>query len=611
MYKILFIEKNTYWKNFEELEKENLFIDTVFYENISSPIKGYHLCIVEIDINDKEYLKNIKELISKNPQIIFWATNTTCSKDDIVKAYEIGFKNFIKLPLEKEIIINSINHSQENNEANCIASDMNFSECKNSKILILDDLEINIELLKEVLKPFQIEPVCYTDPSKALNILNMEAFDLILLDIMMPNLTGFEFAEKIKESECNQTTPIIFISALEGQENKLKSYNLGSYAYIEKPIDIKTTRAQIYNVLKIKQLQDSLFNEKEKLDNIFKFSNSEILLTDSKFNVLSHNNRYTISPQENPFNFIELVNKSNEEKLVQHIIDFGTIPQQNISLRLKYKNDITGENIPVNACISKRFTEQNTLDGYLILVNDISQEIKSQAEKETFIATLTHDLKTPIRAQVRALELILDSKFGDVNDNIKGILSEVLNSCKFMQYMTDNLLTKYKSESGQLNIVKEKKSIYEIIKNNSENLRYLLAQKNQKINILYNTDIQELEFDPYEIERVLNNLIINASEYTPDSGEITIKIEEVDNYLKISVIDNGWGIPKDDVDKIFDEFMSSSKKFRKVGYGLGLYICKKIIESHDGKIYVKSEEGKGSEFVFTLPIDKKIANSKN
>ena len=604
MYKILFIEKTKYWKSFEELEKDNLFIDKIHYEDINKPIENYHLCIVEIDINDKEYLKKIKDLIAINPKIMFWATNTDCSKNDIVKAYEIGFKNFIKLPLEKEILINNINPSQQDQSEGYSLEENDFSDFKDSNVLIVDDLEINIELLREVLKPFKINPICYTDPSAALNETNSQAFDLILLDIMMPNMTGFEFAEKVKVSENNQTTPIIFISALEGQENKLKGYNLGSYAYIEKPIDIKTTRAQIYNILKIKKLQDSLFNEKEKLDNIFKFSNSEILLTDTKFNIVSHNNRYTVASMDNSFNFIDLIKDINETKLVQYILDFDSMPQQNICFKLQYRNEITGEKIPVNACFSKIFTEQNLLNGYLIIVNDISQEIKSQAEKETFIATLTHDLKTPIRAQIRALDLILGGKFGDLDESIKGILSEVLNSCKFMQYMTDNLLTKYKSESGQLNIIKEKKSIYEIVKNNSEKLKYLLAQKNQKINI------QELEFDPYEIERVLNNLIINASEYTPDYGEITIKIEEVDDYLKISVIDNGWGIPKDDVDKIFDEFMSSSKKFRKVGYGLGLYICKKIIESHDGKIYVKSEEGKGSEFVFTLPIQRKTANSK-
>ncbi len=604
MYKILFIEKNQYWKSFEELEKDNLFIDKVFWKEICHPLKDYDLCVVEIDTSDNEYLNKIKKLIESNAKLMFWGTNETCSRNDIIKAYEIGCKNFVKLPLEKEILINNIKPSESGIDDDYSVVKINFSDFKNSKLLIVDDLDINIELLREVLKPFEITPLAYTDPTEAIRAIDEEKFDLILLDIMMPNITGFEFAHKVKSSELNRTTPIIFISALEGQENKLTSYNLGSYAYIEKPIDIKTTRVQIYNILKIKKLQDSLYNEKEKLDNIFKFSNSEIMLTDRNFNVISHNNRYTVASVENTYNFVDLIRPINEGKIIDFILDFETIPQQNITLKLQYKNEILGSDIPTSTCISKIFSENNTLEGYLVIVNDISQEVKNQAQKETFIATLTHDLKTPIRAQIRALELVLGKKFGEVDPTLESILSEVLNSCKFMQHMTDNLLTKYKSECGQLNIVKEKRSLYEIIKNNSEKLKYLIAQKNQQLNIQYNSTIHELEFDPYEIERVLNNLIINASEYTPEYGEITVKIEDADDFIQISIIDNGWGIPEEDVESVFDEFISTSKKFRKVGFGLGLYICKKIVEGHGGRIFVKSKEGKGSEFTFTLPIQK-------
>lgn len=608
MYKILFVEKNQIWKNFEDLENENLFIDKIAFENLDENISNYHLCIIEVEVQDKEYLNKIKNVIKNNPQIIFWATNSSCNKEDILMAYDLGFKNFVKLPLEKEVLISNIKSQELQQKDKYSHLELNFSDFKDSKILILDDIQMNIELLKEVLKPFQIEPIGYTDPKEALSIINEKRFDLILLDIMMPYITGFEFAEKLKATQKNSTTPVIFISALDNKENKLQGYNLGSYAYIEKPIDIKTTRVQIYNTLKIKKLQDSLFDEKEKLDNIFKFSNSEIILTDQNYNVISQNNRYTVASTDKYYNFVDIIKPLNSETTIKYIEDFGSLPQQNITLRVEYNNEISGTSIPTNVCISKIFTETNTLNGYLIIINDISQEVQNQSQKETFIATLTHDLKTPIRAQIRALELILNNKFGKIDENLSSILCEVLNSCKFMQYMTDNLLTKYKTQNGQLNIVKENKSIYEIIKNNSEKLRYLLEQKNQKIHIVNEAQTGELELDPHAIERVLNNLIINASEYTPDNGIITIKIEEIHDHLKVSVIDNGWGIPKDDIDTIFDEYITSAKRFRKVGYGLGLYICKKIIEGHNGEIYVNSEEGRGSEFIFTLPLRKSVAN---
>lgn len=610
MHRILFIEKNKDHKDFEDFKTHNILIEKIYYKNLNSKINDFDLCIVELDLEDKKYHEKIRKIISENQTVEFWAANSKCSRDDIVKAYESGCKNFVKYPLEKDILINNIRSYEKNISPEYSPIKINFSDFQNTQLLIVDDIEVNIELLKEVLKPFGMTPTCYTDPSKALEIINSQKFDLIILDIMMPYITGFEFAEKLKESEYNPNTPIIFISALDGKENKLKGYNLGTYAYIEKPFDIQTTRVQIYNILKIKKLQDSLFNEKEKLDNIFKFSDNEIILADRNFNIMSNSNRYTTPLSDRNRNFIDLINKINPEKIVNYILDFQSMPQENLSVKIQFKNILLNKDIPTDINISKIFTENNTLNGYLIMVRDVSQEISIQNQKETFIATLTHDLKTPIRAQIRALELILDNKFGVIDNNLTEILKEVLNSCKFMQYMTDNLLTKYKTENGQLNIVKEKNSMYELIKNNSENLKYLIEQKNQKIKIFYNTNIKELDFDSYEIERVLNNLIINASEYTQENGEIIIKVEEKDQFLQVSVSDNGWGIPKEDLEKIFDEYISSAKKFRKVGSGLGLYICKRIIEEHNGEIFVNSEEGKGSEFIFTLPLVKSIVKVK-
>ncbi len=607
MHKILFIEKNSSSNDFSDLNNHDISIERINYKYLTNKISGYDLCILEFKSNDKKYIEKIKEIISNNQTIEFWATNEQCSRNDILKAYEIGLKNFIKYPFEKEILINTIKLNEKNIDPNYSPIKINFSDFNNTHILIVDDVELNIELLKEVLKPFGMTPTCYTDSEKALEAATLRKFDLIILDIMMPKITGFEFAEKLKDSKHNQNTPIIFVSALDEKEDKLKGYNLGSYAYIEKPFDVQTIRVQIYNILKIKKLQDSLFNEKEKLDNIFKFSDNEIILTDRNFKIISSSNHYHINSSEQSKNFIDLINKINPEKIVNYILDFESMNEKNLSMKLQYTKSMLEKEIPANINISKIFTKNNIINGYLIMIRDISQEISIQNQKETFIATLTHDLKTPIRAQIRALELILDNKFGLIDNNLQDILCEVLNSCKFMQYMTDNLLTKYKSENGQLAILKEKNSLYELIKKRCENLRYLIEQKKQNLKIVYNTDIKELEFDAYEIKRVLNNLIINASEYTQEDGEIIIKVEEIKDYIQVSVIDNGWGIPDENIDKIFDEYISSAKKFRKVGSGLGLYISKKIIEKHNGEIFVKSKEGRGSTFTFTLPLSKTTA----
>lgn len=116
--------------------------------------------------------------------------------------------------------------------------------------MIVDDNQFNIELLEETLKSLNLNLLSFQKPKEAAKIIDLEKFDLFLLDVMMPELSGFDLAEIIKKSRLNSDTPIVFISALSDVENKVKGFNLGSYAYIEKPFNIKVVKSQILNLLK-------------------------------------------------------------------------------------------------------------------------------------------------------------------------------------------------------------------------------------------------------------------------------------------------------------------------------------------------------------------------
>ena len=196
---------------------------------------------------------------------------------------------------------------------------------------------------------------------------------------------------------------------------------------------------------------------------------------------------------------------------------------------------------------------------------------------------------------------MLKGTYGKLTKDQEIISKELLVSFKFMKAMTDNLLTKYKNDRGQLEIVKRKTCLKPILKSVYENLKYILNQKNQQVIINYNSMIEEVDIDEVEIERVLNNLIVNASEYSENNNVIFIEVINDDKFLKISIIDSGQGIPSSEQNNIFDEYVTTSKKYRKIGSGLGLFISKKIIEKHGGNIYLESQEGVGSKFTFTLP----------
>ncbi len=237
-------------------------------------------------------------------------------------------------------------------------------------------------------------------------------------------------------------------------------------------------------------------------------------------------------------------------------------------------------------------------------------------EKENFIAMLTHDLKTPIRAQIQALDLLLKDYFGALNPRQREIVNEIMASNKYMQNMAENVLTNYKTENGKLKIQKTKNDIKATIENTVENLKFIISQKNQSIRVSYKgIEDTTAYYDDIEIKRVLSNLIVNASEYSFDNSTIDIIVEKKDNNFKITVSDTGLGIQQSDINTLFQKYSTNSKDYRKVGTGLGLYICRAIVNAHGGNIEASQPKDGGMSFSFTinldLPLDKKLNLSAN
>ena len=216
-------------------------------ESISSVYEiKEELCILNFDITDK--FQTLNDFIRLNKQTTFWAATNDFSKKYIQTASKLGIKNVIKFPIKKELIDNFFLSKEEIEEKT--EDYYNYPPLKNSKILIVDDNNLNIELLNELLSDIGVKITSHSNPLHAIESIKKEKYDLLLLDILMPEMSGFELAETIKNTETNKNTPIIFISAVSGNENIVNGYSLGAYSYIEKPFSPSVVKAQIYNVLK-------------------------------------------------------------------------------------------------------------------------------------------------------------------------------------------------------------------------------------------------------------------------------------------------------------------------------------------------------------------------
>lgn len=224
--------------------------------------------------------------------------------------------------------------------------------------------------------------------------------------------------------------------------------------------------------------------------------------------------------------------------------------------------------------------------------------------KNQFLGMAAHDLRNPIGSIMMFAEFILDEQGSSITDELRQIMEMIRNSSKFMLHLLDELLDVVKIESGKLELKFEKVVLADFLQRNVA-VNSILATKKQ-INIVLQVPekLPEISFDASKIEQVMNNLISNAIKFSHTNTTISIGAFNTGNEVIISVSDQGQGIPKNEIDKVFTPFTKLSVRGTagEKSTGLGLSIAKRIIIGHQGRIWLDSTVGVGTTFFFTLPI---------
>ena len=217
--------------------------------------------------------------------------------------------------------------------------------------------------------------------------------------------------------------------------------------------------------------------------------------------------------------------------------------------------------------------------------------------QDDFLATVSHDLSTPITTIMGYATIIKNEKVGVLNANQLRYAESIIKVCKYFAYLVDNLLSIVRIRTGKIIGNKTAISLKEIAFESSELLKPMIEEKSIQFSIDASQEFV-LEGDEDALKQLFANLISNAVKFTPNGGNIKITInEDKDKEIDVSVIDNGRGIPPERIPFLFEKF---TKYGDEKGLGLGLHISKKIVEAHGGEIFIKSEVDKGTKVSFSL-----------
>lgn len=244
--------------------------------------------------------------------------------------------------------------------------------------------------------------------------------------------------------------------------------------------------------------------------------------------------------------------------------------------------------------------------GIMKIFYDLTREAEIDKLKSEFVSVAAHQLRTPLSAIKWIIKMVIDGDAGKLNPEQLELLQRGYKSNERVIKLVDDLLNVSRIEEGRFGFVFKDADFGEILDTVVDNSASVIAKNHLKLIVNKPKILPKIHMDPERIILVFQNLVDNAAKYTPEFGQIQITLEvlEKEGVLKTSIKDQGVGIPKADQAKLFSKFFRAANAVRleTEGTGLGLFIAKNIVEKHDGNIGIESEEGKGTEVFFSLPL---------
>jgi signal transduction histidine kinase len=487
------------------------------------------------------------------------------------------------------------------------------------RVLVVDDNPENVALISAQLRRAGYAVRAAPSGRAGLDAIATDRPDLVLLDVMMPDLDGYEVCRQLRAEPATQTLPIVMLTALNDRSDKIRALEAGADEFLSKPVDRAELLARVGSLLRLKRTYDQLASERGLLEeqratlDAVTSSMSDGLLVVEADGTLRYCNRragelLALDPAGalgRPLDaaLAEVARALEDPEATraawhQALRHIDERPQFGSVIEHPVRRELLTELFPIVSGGSAK-------DAAGVLIRDVTSERAAERLKDELVSVVSHELRTPLASLVGFAELLLVRPFGEAER--REFLTIMLEEGRRLTALINDFLDLQRMESGRQAVVPEPTELAALV---SRAVAAAGPDEAHPMVVEIADKLPSVLVDGDRIIQVLTNLLSNARKFTPSGGAVELRARLVEPSaggaaVEVAVKDQGLGLPPEALGRLFEKFYRVDNGDRREikGTGLGLAICRQIVEGHGGRIWVESEGlGRGACFKFTVPV---------